>query len=32
MGVLRFTASKIRDAYVFVAQNYEDGDEICLFG
>ncbi|KAI1789975.1 hypothetical protein LXA43DRAFT_538200 [Ganoderma leucocontextum] len=25
-------ASKIRDAYVFVAQNYEVGDEICLFG
>ncbi|KAF8179330.1 hypothetical protein K438DRAFT_1603901 [Mycena galopus ATCC 62051] len=26
------TASKIRDAYVFVAQNFEDGDQICLFG
>ncbi|KAE9395187.1 hypothetical protein BT96DRAFT_885850 [Gymnopus androsaceus JB14] len=25
-------ASKIRDAYVFIAQNFEDGDEICLFG
>ncbi|PIL30984.1 hypothetical protein GSI_05677 [Ganoderma sinense ZZ0214-1] len=25
-------ASKIRDAYVFIAQNYEIGDEICLFG
>ncbi|KAM5531106.1 hypothetical protein V8D89_015220 [Ganoderma adspersum] len=25
-------ASKIRDAYVFIAQNYEVGDEICLFG
>ena len=25
-------ASKIRDAYVFIAQNYEAGDEICLFG
>ncbi|KAJ7455862.1 hypothetical protein FB451DRAFT_1407688 [Mycena latifolia] len=25
-------ASKIRDAYVFVAQNFEDGDQICLFG
>ncbi|KAF9225781.1 hypothetical protein BS17DRAFT_699538 [Gyrodon lividus] len=25
-------ASKIRDAYNFVAQNYEDGDDICLFG
>ncbi|KAG2126840.1 hypothetical protein DEU56DRAFT_537692 [Suillus clintonianus] len=25
-------ASKIRDAYAFIAQNYEDGDEICLFG
>ncbi|KAG6864295.1 hypothetical protein C0991_010766 [Blastosporella zonata] len=26
------TASKIRDAYAFIAQNFEDGDEICLFG
>ena len=25
------TASKIRDAYAFIAQNYEEGDEICLF-
>ncbi|KAK7061252.1 hypothetical protein R3P38DRAFT_650227 [Favolaschia claudopus] len=25
-------ASKIRDAYAFIAQNYEDGDQICLFG
>ncbi|KIL63040.1 hypothetical protein M378DRAFT_25263 [Amanita muscaria Koide BX008] len=25
-------ASKIRDAYAFIAQNYEEGDEICLFG
>ncbi|KAF8644284.1 hypothetical protein AX16_008569 [Volvariella volvacea WC 439] len=25
-------ASKIRDAYVFIAQNFEEGDEICLFG
>ncbi|ESK89907.1 hypothetical protein Moror_795 [Moniliophthora roreri MCA 2997] len=25
-------ASKIRDAYVFIAQNFEDGDDICLFG
>ncbi|OSX57819.1 hypothetical protein POSPLADRAFT_1061495 [Postia placenta MAD-698-R-SB12] len=25
-------ASKIRDAYVFLAQNFEVGDEICLFG
>ncbi|KAF8843830.1 hypothetical protein BDN67DRAFT_896119 [Paxillus ammoniavirescens] len=25
-------ASKIRDAYNFIAQNYEDGDDICLFG
>ncbi|KAG1755267.1 uncharacterized protein EDB91DRAFT_1098085 [Suillus paluster] len=25
-------ASKIRDAYAFVAQNFEDGDEICIFG
>lgn len=25
-------ASKIRDAYVFIAQNYEEGDQICLFG
>ncbi|KAG2341484.1 hypothetical protein BDR05DRAFT_888086 [Suillus weaverae] len=25
-------ASKIRDAYGFVAQNFQDGDEICLFG
>ncbi|KAF9817313.1 hypothetical protein IEO21_03573 [Rhodonia placenta] len=24
--------SKIRDAYAFIAQNFEDGDEICLFG
>ncbi|KIK42593.1 hypothetical protein CY34DRAFT_83287 [Suillus luteus UH-Slu-Lm8-n1] len=25
-------ASKIRDAYAFIAQNFRDGDEICLFG
>ncbi|KAG2063706.1 hypothetical protein BDR04DRAFT_1137594 [Suillus decipiens] len=25
-------ASKIRDAYAFLAQNFEDGDEICVFG
>ncbi|KAI6124774.1 hypothetical protein EDD16DRAFT_1474821 [Pisolithus croceorrhizus] len=25
-------ASKIRDAYAFIAQNYEVGDEICIFG
>uniref|UniRef100_A0A0W0F0R5 T6SS Phospholipase effector Tle1-like catalytic domain-containing protein n=1 Tax=Moniliophthora roreri TaxID=221103 RepID=A0A0W0F0R5_MONRR len=25
-------ASKIRDAYVFIAQNFEVGDEICIFG
>ncbi|KAG1730060.1 hypothetical protein EDB19DRAFT_2012156 [Suillus lakei] len=25
-------ASKIRDAYAFLAQNFEDGDEICIFG
>ncbi|KIJ11727.1 hypothetical protein PAXINDRAFT_101607, partial [Paxillus involutus ATCC 200175] len=25
-------ASKTRDAYNFIAQNYEDGDDICLFG
>ncbi|KAH7921292.1 hypothetical protein BV22DRAFT_1132387 [Leucogyrophana mollusca] len=25
-------ASKIRDVYAFVAQNFEDGDEICIFG
>ncbi|KAJ7021724.1 hypothetical protein C8F04DRAFT_1322461, partial [Mycena alexandri] len=25
-------ASKIRDAYVFIAQNFEAGDKICLFG
>ncbi|KAJ6476479.1 hypothetical protein C8R47DRAFT_1052124 [Mycena vitilis] len=25
-------ASKIRDAYVFIAQNFETGDKICLFG
>ncbi|PAV20088.1 hypothetical protein PNOK_0502200 [Pyrrhoderma noxium] len=25
-------ASKIRDAYAFVAQNFEEGDEICIFG
>ncbi|GBE84207.1 hypothetical protein SCP_0601850 [Sparassis crispa] len=29
-GVL--VASKIRDAYAFIAQNYEDGDDICIFG
>ncbi|KAF8582482.1 hypothetical protein K439DRAFT_151896 [Ramaria rubella] len=25
-------ASKIREAYVFIAQNYVPGDDICLFG
>jgi hypothetical protein len=25
-----FTASKICDAYVFLGQNFEEGDEICL--
>ncbi|KAG1730061.1 hypothetical protein EDB19DRAFT_1390495 [Suillus lakei] len=25
-------AIKIRDAYAFLAQNFEEGDEICLFG
>ncbi|MCV2423738.1 DUF2235 domain-containing protein, partial [Paucibacter sp. DJ4R-1] len=25
-------ASKIRDAYNFIAQNYREGDHICLFG
>ncbi|KAG7096272.1 hypothetical protein E1B28_003720 [Marasmius oreades] len=25
-------ASKVRDAYAFIAQNFADGDEICLFG
>lgn len=25
-------ASKIRDAYAFIAQNFQNGDEICLFG
>ncbi|KDQ10695.1 hypothetical protein BOTBODRAFT_46899 [Botryobasidium botryosum FD-172 SS1] len=25
-------ASKIRDAYVFIAHNYSEGDQICLFG
>ncbi|KAF9255635.1 hypothetical protein L218DRAFT_883747, partial [Marasmius fiardii PR-910] len=25
-------ASKVRDAYVFLAQNFEEGDDICLFG
>lgn len=25
-------ASKIRDAYAFLAQNFEEGDEICIFG
>ncbi|KAI6040609.1 hypothetical protein EDC04DRAFT_2675952 [Pisolithus marmoratus] len=24
--------SKIRDAYAFIAQNFEEGDEICIFG
>ncbi|KIM20583.1 hypothetical protein M408DRAFT_30240 [Serendipita vermifera MAFF 305830] len=28
----RVVASKIRDAYTFIAQNYESGDEIYLFG
>ncbi|KAJ7192470.1 hypothetical protein B0H12DRAFT_1332107 [Mycena haematopus] len=27
-----FTANKIREAYVFLAQNYVKGDNICLFG
>lgn len=25
-------AAKIRDAYAFIAQNYQDGDDICIFG
>ncbi|KAI6111720.1 hypothetical protein EDD16DRAFT_1807391 [Pisolithus croceorrhizus] len=25
-------SNKIRDAYAFIAQNYEVGDEICIFG
>ncbi|KAI6038064.1 hypothetical protein EDC04DRAFT_3026286 [Pisolithus marmoratus] len=25
-------ASKIRDAYAFIAQNFQVGDEICIFG
>lgn len=25
-------AAKIRDAYAFIAQNYAEGDQICLFG
>ncbi|KAH8109828.1 hypothetical protein DFH11DRAFT_1624702 [Phellopilus nigrolimitatus] len=25
-------ASKIRDAYAFIAQNFDEGDEICIFG
>jgi len=28
----QFVASKIREVYVFIAQNYIDGDIICLFG
>lgn len=27
-----YTASKIRDVYAFLAQNYEEGDEIFMFG
>ncbi|KAJ7840171.1 hypothetical protein B0H14DRAFT_2587569 [Mycena olivaceomarginata] len=27
-----FAASKIREVYMFIAQNYSDGDQICLFG
>lgn len=30
--MIKMSASKIRDVYAFIAQNYEDGDEICLFG
>lgn len=26
------SASKIRDAYAFIAQNFEEGDEISIFG
>lgn len=29
---MHYTASKIRDAYVFIAQNYSNGDEIFIFG
>ncbi|KAI0085279.1 hypothetical protein BDY19DRAFT_967219 [Irpex rosettiformis] len=25
-------ASKIRDCYAFIAQNFDEGDEICIFG
>ncbi|KAI5983065.1 hypothetical protein EDD15DRAFT_2202389 [Pisolithus albus] len=32
VGVHDFSASKIRDAYAFIAQNFEVGDEICIFG
>jgi hypothetical protein len=27
-----YIASKIRDCYVFIAQNFDEGDEICIFG
>ncbi|KIK10972.1 hypothetical protein PISMIDRAFT_123546 [Pisolithus microcarpus 441] len=29
---INLLASKIRDAYAFLAQNFNEGDEICLFG
>ncbi|KAI6096788.1 hypothetical protein EV401DRAFT_1880084 [Pisolithus croceorrhizus] len=29
---IKLLASKIRDAYAFLAQNFNEGDEICLFG
>ncbi|KIK17214.1 hypothetical protein PISMIDRAFT_634830 [Pisolithus microcarpus 441] len=29
---MKLLASKIRDAYAFLAQNFNEGDEICLFG
>ena len=32
LTVFSHIASKIRDAYAFIAQNFEEGDEIFLFG
>ncbi|EIW74303.1 hypothetical protein CONPUDRAFT_67658 [Coniophora puteana RWD-64-598 SS2] len=32
MALGTFVASKIRDVYAFIAQNYRDGDIICIFG
>ncbi|KAI6139496.1 hypothetical protein BKA82DRAFT_4222687 [Pisolithus tinctorius] len=31
-GAAPLLPSKIRDAYAFIAQNFEVGDEICIFG